>query len=225
MPAPAVPVVLPAGVPFARSGFIVDFLLSQYTQANFFGLTGTYYDKDLTDVVFRYDFSYKPKFGVFESGPGKFLLLAPGKDQGKWTDEFTGIIAFDRPTYIPLLSKQHTFIVSQYVLNWYPGVDGHTIPFESDAQGKMRKFQNLAFIAAADWLFDGRIATTNSFVWDIDDNVGELLSTNTFRYTSNTLMALNAVWYLGRSGRFTDPFNFSRNQRINELEARFTYEL
>ena len=35
-----------------------------YRRNHFFGLTGTYYDKDLTDIVYRYDFLYQPKIGV-----------------------------------------------------------------------------------------------------------------------------------------------------------------
>jgi len=36
---------------------------------------------------------------------------------------------------------------------------------------------------------------------------------------------MNAIWYLGQSGRFTDPLTLSRDQRINELEVRLVYEL
>ena len=31
---------------------------------HFFGLTGTYYDKDLTDIVYRYDTLWAPKYGM-----------------------------------------------------------------------------------------------------------------------------------------------------------------
>ncbi len=41
----------------------------------------------------------------------------------------------------------------------------------------------------------------------------------------NILLGINSVWYLGRSGRYTDPFLFSRDQRISELEATFSYEI
>ena len=34
-----------------------------YRRNNFFGLTGTYYDKDLTDIVYRYDILYAAKSG------------------------------------------------------------------------------------------------------------------------------------------------------------------
>ena len=152
-------------------------------------------------------------------------ILAAGADQGKWTDEFTGIIAFDRPTYIPWISKQHTFIVVQWTTNWFPGIDGHTVLDIADAQGKLRKYENFPFIAVANWLMDGRLATTNVLFADVDDKVGFFESTNSFRYTTNTLFNINMIWYLGQSGRFTDPLTLSRNQRINEIEARFTYEL
>ena len=50
-------------------------------------------------------------------------------------------------------------------------------------------------------------------------------ATNDYRYSRNILLDLNAIWYLGKSGRYTDPFLFSRDQRINEVEVRFTYEI
>jgi hypothetical protein len=39
------------------------------------------------------------------------------------------------------------------------------------------------------------------------------------------LLGLNAIWFLGRSGRYTDPYLLSREQRFNELEFTFTYEI
>ena len=39
------------------------------------------------------------------------------------------------------------------------------------------------------------------------------------------LIGLNAQWYLGRSGRYTDTYLFSRNQRMSELEFTMTYEI
>jgi len=50
-------------------------------------------------------------------------------------------------------------------------------------------------------------------------------SANVYRYSRNILLSLNAIWYLGKSGRYTDPFLFSRDQRINETEFRFSYEI
>ena len=40
------------------------FSTTDYRRNHFFGLTGTYYDKDLTDIVYRYDFLYQPKIDV-----------------------------------------------------------------------------------------------------------------------------------------------------------------
>ncbi len=80
-------------------------------------------------------------------------------------------------------------------------------------------------MASTNWLVNGQLTSTNAFVWDIDNSDGNLGSTNVFRYSRNILLGLNAIWYLGRSGRFTDPFIFSRNQRINEIEATLSYEI
>jgi hypothetical protein len=46
-----------------------------------------------------------------------------------------------------------------------------------------------------------------------------------FRYSRNILFGANAIWYMGRSARYTDPYALSRGQRINELEFTFTYEI
>jgi hypothetical protein len=69
------------------------------------------------------------------------------------------------------------------------------------------------------------LTTGNALGWDIDDDVGLLESTNVYRYSRNVLLGLNAVWFIGRSGRYTDPYLFSREQRFNELEFTFTYEI
>ena len=66
---------------------------------------------------------------------------------------------------------------------------------------------------------------TNALAWDVDDNTGGLGSNNVYRYSRNILVGVNAQWYLGRSGRNTDPFAESRAQRINELEFTLTYEI
>ena len=55
--------------------------------------------------------------------------------------------------------------------------------------------------------------------------MGALVSTNSYRYSANVILGLNFEWYVGRSGRHTDPFLFSHDQRINEVELRATYEL
>jgi hypothetical protein len=39
------------------------------------------------------------------------------------------------------------------------------------------------------------------------------------------LFGINAQWFLGQSGRYTDPYLLSREQRFNELEFTFTYEI
>ena len=63
------------------------------------------------------------------------------------------------------------------------------------------------------------------WAWDIDNNCGDLTTTNVYRYSRNILLGVNAIWYIGRSGRFTDPFFLSVNQRMSELEATFSYEI
>jgi hypothetical protein len=39
------------------------------------------------------------------------------------------------------------------------------------------------------------------------------------------LFGINAQWFLGRSGRYTDPYLLSREQRFNDLEFTLTYEI
>ena len=53
------------GVPVA--GTFMDFSETDYRRNSFFGLTGTYYDKDLTDIVYRYDVLYQPDHAVARS--------------------------------------------------------------------------------------------------------------------------------------------------------------
>jgi hypothetical protein len=90
---------------------------------------------------------------------------------------------------------------------------------------KERELANLAFLAATNWLMNGQLTATNVFLWDIDNNVGELSTTNVYRYSRNVLFGVNAQWFIGRSGRFTDPNLLSRQQRFNELEFTLTYEI
>jgi hypothetical protein len=221
------------GVPAQRCGQLTLDLLVDIVRSSFFGVTGTYYDKDLTDMVFRYDLAYLPKSGVFGNGmitatpdgPAKSATIAQGKDSGAWTDKFQGIVACDRPTFIPWLSKQHTFLVAQQVTSWFPSASNHPLLSVVSTGGKFRHYQNLGVIAAMNWLVDGRWVSTNVFAWDEDDNTGFLSSTNVFRYSRNILFNFNVQWYLGRSGRYTDPVAFSRDQRINETELRLTYEI
>jgi hypothetical protein len=188
-----------------------------YRRNNFFGLTGTYYDKDLTDIVYRYDFLYQPKINV-----GVPATTDPAGQE--WTEFTRWIIASDRPTYIPWLSKQHTFLTAQITETWYPDRPaGATTPVTS--AGKVRELSSLGFLSATNWLMNGQLTAGNVFLWDVDDNVGELSTTNVYRYSRNTLFGVNAQWFIGRSGRFTDPYLLSRQQRFNELEFTFTYEI
>lgn len=192
---------------------------TDYRRNSFFGLTGTYYDKDLTDVVYRYDLLYQPDHAV--ATPSNWT-------QSAWTQLTRWIVAGDRPTYIPWLSKQHTFLVAQYTMTWYPDrpancasivVPGFAGP------GKLREVSNFALLSATNWLMNGQLTTGNTILDDIDDNVFEVSSSNTYRYSRNILLGLNAAWFLGRSGRITDPYLLSREQRFNELEFTFTYEI
>jgi len=120
-------------------------------------------------------------------------------------------------------SKQHTFLTAQYVNTWQP--DRPTNAQDPAVSGKSREITNFAFVAATNWLMNGQLTAGNVLLWDIDDNVGAFTTTNVYRYSRNVLFGLNAQWFLGRSGRFTDPFLLSRQQRFNELEFTFTYEI
>ena len=199
--------------------------VTDYRRNHFFGLTGTYYDKDLTDIVYRYDVLYAPKVGQYIAGNPDRRAGAGSGPTGKWTEMTRWIVAGDRPTYIPWISKQHTFIVAQYVNTWYPDRPANAAQGVFGTAGKTREDSNFAFLAATNWLVNGQLTSTNAFVWDIDNNVGDLGSTNVYRYSRNILLGVNAIWYLGRSGRFTDPFFQSVNQRMSELEATFSYEI
>ena len=223
-----VPGIFDTGLPSAPTlGTIRVPDVTDYRRNHFFGLTGTYYDKDLTDIVYRYDVLYAPKVGVYLASPngGNGRGGVAGTPSSAWTEMTRWIIAADRPTYIPWISKQHTFIVAQYVNTWYPDRPSNTAQNVFGTAGKTREISNFAFLAATDWLVNGQLTSTNAFVWDIDNNVGDLGSTNVYRYSRNILLGMNAIWYLGRSGRFTDPFFQSAMQRSSELEATFSYEI
>jgi hypothetical protein len=204
-----------AGVPVG--GEFWDVSETDYRRNNFFGMTGTYYDKDLTDIVYRYDVLYQPDHAV-----GVPSFVSPTGSE--WTQFTRWIIAGDRPTYIPWLSKQHTFLTAQYALTWQPDLprDATTI---TTAAGKNREISNIAFLNATNWLMNGQLTASNLFLWDIDDKVGEIATTNVYRYSRNILLGVNAEWFIGQSGRFTDPYLLSREQRFNELEFTFTYEI
>jgi len=203
-------------------GNLKIFLDSEVVRQNYFDITGTYYDKDFTDIVYRYDAVYSPKQAT------NVQLLGPytTKDSGaRWTEYSRFIFAGDRPTYIPWLSKQHTFITFQNTFTWYPDLPNHAVFGSPVSTAKQRQFSELTVLAFTNWLINGQLTATNVYVWDWDNQVGYLGSTNSYRYSRNILLGLNAIWYLGKSGRYTDPFLFSRDQRINEIEARFTYEI
>ncbi|MDO8432655.1 MAG: hypothetical protein Q7S58_09625 [Candidatus Binatus sp.] len=203
------------GVP--KAGTFLVMIDQDIRRNHFFGLTGTYYDKDLTDVVYRYDILYEPTFGGACVG-----CSVSGSD---WTTRTRWILAGDRPTYIPWLSKQHTFLVAQNVVTWFPNRPSNSIPYFGNSAGKLREFSDFAILAAVNWMMNGQLVTTNSVAWDIDDNTGGLSSTNVYRYSRNILFGVNAQMYIGRSGRNTDPFVESRAQRIQELEFTLTYEI
>jgi hypothetical protein len=198
---------------------------TNYRRNHFFGLTGTYYDKDLTDIVYRYDVLYAPKVGVYIAGQPNLRAGSAFGPSSAWTEMTRWIIAADRPTYIPWISKQHTFIVAQYVNTWFPDRPANTAQGVFGTAGKTREVSNFGFLAATNWLVNGQLTSTNAFVWDIDNNVGDLGSTNVYRYSRNILLGVNAIWYVGRSGRYTDPFFQSVMQRSSELEATFSYEI
>ena len=203
------------GVP--KGGSVEVFSTTDYVRNKFFGVTGTYYDKDLTDIVYRYDILYQPDINV--GVPGKFD--ARGQE---WTEFTRWILAADRPTYIPWLSKQHTFLTAQFTETWYPDRPANATTPVSSA-GKVRELSSLGLLAATNWLMNGQLTATNFILWDIDNNVGELSSSNVYRYSRNILFGVNAQWFLGQSGRFTDPYVLSRYQRFNELEFTLTYEI
>jgi len=195
---------------------------------HFFGLTGTYYDKDLTDVVYRYDALYAPKAGInVGTGGARSIRLGPLEGSGRWTELSRFILAGDRPTYIPWISKQHTFLVAQYTATWYPDLNGHALQNIANANGKQRRWDDNILLASTNWLVNGQLTSTNALLWDIDNEDGFISSTNVYRYSRNILFGVNAQWYLGRSGRYTDIASgvFSRAQRSNELEATFQYEI
>jgi len=206
------------GVP--KAGTLLIMIDQDIRRNHFFGLTGTYYDKDLTDIVYRYDVLYQPDHAVTttQNNGG-----AAGPTGEAWTERARFILAGDRPTYIPWISKQHTFLTAQFVNTWEP--DRPTNAGPVGQAGKERELSNFAFVSAVNWILNGQMTTGNVVLWDLDNQVGAFTTTNVYRYSRNVLFGLNAQWFLGRSGRYTDPFVLSRQQRFNELEFTFTYEI
>jgi len=225
-----------APVPFGTERVLTS---TNNRRNHFFGLTGTYYDKDLTDMVFRYDALWAPKYGMNvaalnQKGDARSVRVGGGvaggplnESSSRWTEQSRFVLAGDRPTYIPWISKQHTFLVAQYTATWYPDLPGGALQNVANSRGKLRRWDDIFLLASTNWLVNGQLTSTNAFLWDADNIVGFLSTANVFRYSRNILLGLNAQWYLGRSGRWTDfgAGTFSHAQRINELEATLTYEI
>jgi hypothetical protein len=190
-------------------------------------------------MVFRYDALWAPKYGMNvaalnQVGDARSVRVGGGAAGGplnesssRWTEQSRFVLAGDRPTYIPWISKQHTFLVAQYTATWYPDLPGSALQNVANSKGKLRRWDDILLLASTNWLVNGQLTSTNAFLWDADNIVGFLATSNVFRYSRNILLGLNAQWYLGRSGRWTDfgAATFSRAQRINELEATLTYEI
>ncbi len=213
------------GVP--KVGSVLSLQATDYRRNPYFGATGTYYDSDLTSSVFRYDLFYAPRVGVSApTGPNN-IVNHHGGAFGKWTELARFILGVDRPTLVPIinpyLTKQFTFLTLQATETWYPDLPAGATP--QDPLGKIRKFSNFLSLSGTNFLLDGRSTNLTGVSWDIDDQTGELISNTAYRYSRDILVGVNAHWYLGRSGRHTDPFLESKSQRINELEFTFTYEL
>ena len=160
-------------------------------------------------------------------GDIRSIRLANNDSSARWTEQSRFIFAGDRPTYIPWISKQHTFLVAQWTGTWYPDMPGSALQNIANANGKLRRWDDTFLLASTNWLVNGQLTSTNAMLWDADDIDGFLSSANVYRYSRNILLGINAQWYLGRSGRYTDIAGgvFSRAQRTNELEATFQYEI
>jgi len=104
-------------------------------------------------------------------------------------------------------------------------IDRPTNAGPEGTSGKEREITNFAFVSAVNWLLNGQLTTGNVVLWDLDNQAGAFTTTNVYRYSRNVLFGINAQWFLGRSGRYTDAFLLSRQQRFNELEFTFTYEI
>jgi hypothetical protein len=199
-----------------KAGTLLTLSSTDYRRNPYFGVTGTYYDQDITDSIIRYDALYAPRVAI--TAPA-----GPGGTFSRWTELTRVVLAVDRPTMVPWISKQHTLFSLQGTETFYPDLPPGALP--NDPLGKVRRWSSFLTFTASDFLFNGKIAALNGVAWDIDDQTGQLLSDNSYRCSRNILMGVNAAWYLGRSGRHTDPFLESKSQRINELEFTFTYEI
>jgi hypothetical protein len=211
-----------------KAGSFLYLTATDYRRNPFFGWTGTYYDSDFTRSVFRYDLFYAPRVGVTAPTAAVNLKKSQfGGTFGKWTELTRFVLGVDRPTLVPIvnpyLTKQFTFLTLQATETWYPDLPVGAVP--NDPLGKIRKFSTFLTLSATNFLLNGRSTNTTGVSWDVDDQTGELLSNTAYRYSRDILIGTNIHWYLGRSGRHTDPFLESKSQRINELEFTFTYEL
>jgi hypothetical protein len=213
----------PPGALPPNFGTVLLLTSTEYRRNFYFGLTGTYYDKDLTESVFRYDALYAPKVGI-SAGPPK---LAKHNTFSRWTELSRLVLSLDRPTIVPLLTpyltKQHTLLSAGVTETFYPDLPAGSVP--NDNQGKIRRLSTFLTFTATDFLANGQVVNLSGFSWDADDQTGQLIGNSVWRYSRSILLGVNVDWYLGRSGRHTDPFLESKSQRINELEFTFTYEL
>lgn len=208
--------------PIPKFGTVLVLSSTEYRRNLYFGATGTYYDKDLTESVFRYDALYAPMVGI-NVGTRRF---SPNFTGAKWTELSRFVLSADRPTLIPVLTyvtKQHTLLSAGVTETFYPDLPAGSVP--NDIKGKIRRLSSFLTFTATSFMADGQIANLSGFSWDADDQTGQLIGNTVWRCSRNTLLGVNADWYLGRSSRHTDPFLESKSQRINELEFTITYEL
>jgi hypothetical protein len=206
-----------------KEGTILVLSSTDFRRNLYFGLTGTYYDKDLTESVFRYDALYAPKVGI-SAGPPEFTNT---NTFSRWTELSRLVFSLDRPTMVPLLApyltKQHTLLSAGVTETFYPDLPAGSVP--NDTEGKVRRSSTFLTFTATNFLANGQVVNSSGFSWDADDQTGQLFGNSVWRYSRNILLGLNLDWYLGRSGRHTDPFLESKSQRINELEFTLTYEI
>src|SRR5262249_18886291 len=148
------------GVP--KAGTLRVLLVNNHRRNNYFGLTGTYYDKDLTDVVYRYDILWEPRTGINVAGNNVQAQPAKGSS-AEWTERARFILAADRPTYIPWLSKQHTFLTAQYVNTWYPDRPSNAVPSIANFIGKVREVNNFFFVSAVNSFLNRHLLTPTPF--------------------------------------------------------------
>jgi hypothetical protein len=211
-----------AGVP--KAGTLLLLSTTDYRRNPYFGATGTYFDEDFTNAVFRYDALYAPRVAVSAPGGGPEAL---GGTFAKWTEISRLVFGIDRPTLTPLLypylTKQHTLFTFETTETFYPDLPAGAVP--NDPLGKVRRLSTFLSLNATNFILNGRMVDLTGVVWDADDQTGQIVSSAAYRYTRNLIFGVNTNWYLGRSGRHTDPYLQSKSSRISELELTLTYEL